>query len=151
MQDTKEGSLAWVPPVTKGAGGEAKGKARAAAAEAAEAKTDSDTKTKRGGVLVRDVKKGSGEPVSSRHKVRVQYEGRLQSTGKIFDAGQIDFRIGKGTVIKGWDVGVVGMRKGGKRRLTIPAPMGYGKHGSGSIPANATLLFDVELVSASSF
>ena len=92
-----------------------------------------------------------GEPVSSRHKVRVQYEGRLQSTGKIFDAGQIDFRIGKGTVIKGWDVGVVGMRKGGKRRLTIPAPMGYGKHGSGSIPANATLLFDVELVSASSF
>ena len=71
--------------------------------------------------------------------------------GKIFDqtkgAATFQFRLGVGEVIKGWDVGVDGMRVGDKRRLTIPPAMAYGKKViKGAIPGNATLVFDVELV-----
>ena len=83
-------------------------------------------------------------------QIGVYYVGRLQQ-GKVFDQcskGQpFKFRLGGGDVIKGWDMGIVGMKIGGKRRLTIPANLGYGKKGDGDIPPNSTLVFDVELKS----
>ncbi|MGC6517321.1 MAG: FKBP-type peptidyl-prolyl cis-trans isomerase [Candidatus Puniceispirillaceae bacterium] len=86
-------------------------------------------------------------------KVSVHYQGRLQD-GTIFDDSHkrgepISFTLGKGQVIKGWDQGIEGMKVGEKRTLTIPPELGYGSQGAGDvIPPNATLIFDVELVSA---
>ena len=77
------------------------------------------------------------------------YEGKLQKSGKTFDKNTggkpFKFRLGAGEVIKGWDIGLDGIKVGGKRRLTIPAAMAYGSQGAGSdIPPNANLVFDVE-------
>jgi len=83
-------------------------------------------------------------------RVQVRYTGRLKSNGKVFDktkgGSTFSFRLGVGEVIQGWDVGVRGMRVGDKRRLTVPPDMGYGNQTQGPIPANSTLVFDVELV-----
>ncbi|RVX08364.1 Peptidyl-prolyl cis-trans isomerase FKBP53 [Vitis vinifera] len=84
-------------------------------------------------------------------QVSVHYIGNLKKNGKIFDSNvgraPFKFRLGVGQVIKGWDVGVNGMRVGDKRRLTIPPSMGYGDQGAGkTIPPNSWLVFDVELV-----
>jgi FKBP-type peptidyl-prolyl cis-trans isomerase len=81
--------------------------------------------------------------------VWVHYTGKLTS-GEQFDSsvGQKPFKftLGQGQVIKGWDEGVVGMKVGEKRNLVIPPDLGYGPGGSGKIPANATLIFDVEMI-----
>jgi FK506-binding nuclear protein len=79
-------------------------------------------------------------------QVSVKYAGRLQATNKQFDAGSISFKLGGGEVIKGWDIGVEGMKVGEKRTLTIPAEAAYGKRGTSGIPGNSTLVFDVELL-----
>ena len=84
-------------------------------------------------------------------KVKVHYTGTLDDGTKFdssLDRGDpLEFVCGVGMVIKGWDMGVVGMREGQKRRLTIPAHLGYGAYGvPGCIPPNATLIFEVELV-----
>jgi len=83
--------------------------------------------------------------------VTVHYTGKLASNGKQFDSSiggePISFELGKGLVIKGWEQGLIGSCKGEKATLTIPAALGYGEKGAGdTIPANADLIFDIELV-----
>ncbi|CAK9203415.1 unnamed protein product [Sphagnum troendelagicum] len=95
--------------------------------------------------------KPDGKQAKPGKRVSMHYIGKLKSNGKIFDSNvgkkPFDFRLGVGEVIKGWDVGVNGMRVGDKRRLTIPPQMAYGPEGvKGTIPGNAWLTFDVELV-----
>lgn len=88
-------------------------------------------------------------------RVTVHYTGWLEESGKpgkqfdsSIDRGPFAFIIGVGQVIKGWDEGVMAMKVGEKCRLTIPAALGYGTYGAGNvIPPNATLIFDVELIS----
>jgi FKBP-type peptidyl-prolyl cis-trans isomerase FkpA len=97
---------------------------------------------------------GTGAEAKDGDKVMVNYTGRLLKTNFMFDTsvgpGKKPFpvTIGKGQVIKGWDLGLVGMKVGGKRKLTIPSKLGYGDKGQPpKIPAKATLVFDVELLS----
>jgi FKBP-type peptidyl-prolyl cis-trans isomerase len=104
------------------------------------------------GLVYWDIRIGNGETAKEGSHVRVHYTGWL-TNGKEFDssvdAGKpFDFRIGNGEVIKGWEEGVAGMRVNGKRQLRIPAALGYGAQGTpdGSIPPNATLIFDVQLL-----
>jgi FKBP-type peptidyl-prolyl cis-trans isomerase len=94
---------------------------------------------------------GTGDVAVAGKTASVHYTGWLEN-GKKFDSsvdrGQpFSFPLGAGRVIKGWDEGVQGMKVGGKRKLTIPSDLGYGSRGAGGvIPANATLIFDVELL-----
>lgn len=101
------------------------------------------------GVTVDDRTIGNGRTVKNGDTVGVRYIGKLQD-GKQFDANKkgkpFSFKVGKNEVIKGWDVGVVGMAIGGERRLTIPPQLAYGKKGVPGIPANAQLTFDVKLL-----
>lgn len=96
-------------------------------------------------------KKGKGEIAKNNQKVYVHYTGVLENGTKFdssLDRGEpIDFILGTGAVIKGWDEGVAGMKVGEKRKLTIPPDLAYGEAGAGGlIPPGATLIFDVELV-----
>ena len=103
------------------------------------------------GLSYTDLVKGSGGAPVSGKSVTVHYTGWLED-GKKFDSsvdrGQpFVFRIGAGEVIPGWDEGVMSMRVGGKRKLFIPAQLGYGAAGApGAIPPNANLIFEVELL-----
>jgi FKBP-type peptidyl-prolyl cis-trans isomerase len=104
-----------------------------------------------GGLKVEDVKIGDGTVATPGKTVAVHYTGRLTDGTKFdssLDRGQpIEFPLGSGMVIKGWDMGIQGMKVGGKRKLTIPPDLAYGARGTpgGPIPPNATLVFDVEL------
>jgi len=120
---------------------------------AAAAKTVISSKTviTASGLKYVDVKVGSGASPVKGKQVKVHYTGTLEN-GKKFDSS-VDrnepfiFVIGVGQVIAGWDEGIMGMKVGGKRKLIIPAKLGYGARGAGGdIPPNATLLFDVELL-----
>ncbi|EAQ93650.1 hypothetical protein CHGG_01885 [Chaetomium globosum CBS 148.51] len=101
------------------------------------------------GVTVDDRKAGTGRTAKSGDKVGMRYIGKLQN-GKVFDSNKkgtpFSFKIGKGEVIKGWDIGIAGMAVGGERRLTIPAHLAYGSRAIPGIPANSTLIFDVKLL-----
>jgi len=103
------------------------------------------------GLVFEELVVGSGNAAASGQKVSVHYTGWL-TNGTKFDSSKdrgepFIFPLGKGHVIKGWDEGVAGMKVGGKRKLTIPAALGYGARGAGGvIPPNAVLHFDVELL-----
>ena len=94
---------------------------------------------------------GEGPEAKAGQTVNVHYTGWLEN-GTKFDSSHdrkqpFGFSLGAGQVIRGWDEGVSGMKIGGKRRLTIPADLGYGSRGAGGvIPPNATLIFEVELL-----
>ena len=101
---------------------------------------------------IKTLKEGTGAGVKSGQEVTVNYTGTL-ADGTKFDSSYdrktpFTFTLGAGNVIKGWDLGIVGMKVGEKRKLTIPASMGYGVSGVPSvIPGNATLYFEVDMVS----
>lgn len=98
------------------------------------------------GLVVQDQEVGTGATVQPGDTIVVNYVGKLQD-GTVFDsANGVSFQIGVGRVIPGWDQGLQGMKVGGKRLLIIPPALAYGASGSGPIPPNATLIFQVELV-----
>ena len=108
------------------------------------------TVTTADGLQYQDVVVGTGQEAKPNDQVSVHYTGWL-TDGTKFDSSvdrnqPFEFTLGTGGVIQGWDEGVAGMKVGGKRRLIIPPQLGYKESGSGPIPPNATLVFDVELL-----
>ena len=105
-------------------------------------------------VVKEDLLVGKGAIAEAGHDVLVHYVGWL-TNGQQFDSSRarrdpLDFALGAGDVIKGWDQGIAGMKVGGKRKLTIPAELAYGEQGCGGvIPPQATLIFEVELLEIS--
>jgi peptidylprolyl isomerase len=103
------------------------------------------------GLQFQDLVIGTGQKPGFNQTVRIAYVGKL-ANGTTFDKGVDDFKLGVGDVIKGWDQGIVGgggvepMREGGKRKLVIPPQLGYGDKIMSTIPANSTLIFEVELL-----
>ncbi|MYN06416.1 FKBP-type peptidyl-prolyl cis-trans isomerase [Pseudoduganella aquatica] len=107
-------------------------------------------------LIINDVKVGGGKEAAAGNIVRVNYTGWLyrplakNQRGKKFDSSigrePLEFTLGKGQVIKGWDQGVQGMKVGGKRVLIIPADLAYGPRSAGEIPPNSALTFEVELL-----
>ncbi len=105
-------------------------------------------------LVVKDIVRGKGPKAKAGDQLTMQYVGTSWSNGEQFDAswdsGQpFPFELGAGMVIPGWDQGMVGMRKGGRRLLVIPPDLGYGPAGSGPIGPNETLIFVVDLVDLS--
>lgn len=104
-------------------------------------------------LVIEDQVVGEGSEAIVGSQIRAHYIGVAHSNGKQFDASwdrgsPLEFRLGTGRVIKGWDDGIVGMRVGGRRRLTIPPHLAYGDRGAGaSIKPGETLVFVVDLVS----
>jgi FKBP-type peptidyl-prolyl cis-trans isomerase FkpA len=104
-----------------------------------------------------DLRVGTGTDATAGRQLTVNYTGwlydgsRTDQKGTQFDSssgrGPFTFVLGRGQVIAGWDQGLVGMKVGGVRRLVIPPSLGYGSTGNGPIPPNATLVFEVELLS----
>jgi peptidylprolyl isomerase len=107
--------------------------------------------TTEGGLQIQDLTTGTGKEVKSGDTVTVNYLGTLTNGTKFdssYDRNQpFTTQIGVGQVIQGWDKGIIGMKVGGKRKLTIPPALGYGSQPAGSIPPNSTLVFEVELLS----
>ena len=108
-------------------------------------------KTLANGLVIEDITVGTGAKAKSGKRVGVRYIGRLAKNGKVFDKNTkgavFKFNLGRGEVIKGWDLGVNGMNVGGVRRLTIPANLAYGSRGAPpDIPPNSTLIFEVKLM-----
>lgn len=108
-------------------------------------------KTTESGLMVEDLVVGSGEEAISGSTVTVNYVGTLTNHVE-FDSSYsrnepFSFVLGSGEVIQGWDEGVIGMKVGGKRKLTIPPELGYGDRPNGVIPGNSTLIFEIELLS----
>ena len=115
-------------------------------------KDDAKTVTTKSGLKYTDTKEGTGDKAQAGDTVEVHYTGWLTKDGTKFDSSKdrgrpFGFTLGAGQVIKGWDQGVVGMKIGGIRKLTIPPDLGYGARGAGGvIPPNAELTFEVELL-----
>ena len=110
-----------------------------------------EKQTMSNGLVIEDIKIGEGQEVEKFNIVTVNYTGLLED-GTKFDSslnpGRTPFRftVGAGQVIKGWDEGLIGMKVGGKRKLTIPPELGYWSRDNGPIPANSTLIFEIDLL-----
>lgn len=123
-----------------------------AAPNTKEEKKDGKVITTKSGLKYEELKVGDGKEAKEGSQVIVHYTGTLEN-GKKFDSS-VDrgkpfgpINLGAGMVIKGWDEGLQGMKVGGKRKLIIPAKLGYGDRGAGEdIPPGATLIFEVELI-----
>jgi FKBP-type peptidyl-prolyl cis-trans isomerase FkpA len=114
---------------------------------------DEQTVTTASGLKYVDLQVGTGDEARAGQTVQVHYTGWLTDGTKFdssVDRGQpFSFPLGGGRVIRGWDEGVAGMKVGGRRKLIIPAPLGYGARGAGGvIPPDAELIFEVELLRA---
>lgn len=105
-------------------------------------------------LVIEDLVVGDGAEAKAGDSISAHYVGVAHSTGEEFDASwsrgaPLDFRLGVGQVIKGWDDGIAGMKVGGRRKLTIPANLAYGDRGAGgAIKPGETLIFVVDLVDA---
>jgi len=110
-----------------------------------------EKQTMSNGLVIEDIKIGDGQEVEKFNIVTVNYTGLLEN-GTKFDSSlnpgrtPFIFTVGAGQVIKGWDEGLMGMKVGGKRKLTIPPELGYGSRDNGPIPANSTLIFEIDLL-----
>ncbi|MEO8556201.1 MAG: FKBP-type peptidyl-prolyl cis-trans isomerase [Actinomycetota bacterium] len=106
-------------------------------------------------LVIEDITQGDGAEAKTGDTISAHYVGVAHSTGEEFDASwtrgaPLAFRLGVGQVIKGWDDGIVGMKVGGRRKLTIPADLAYGDRGAGgAIKPGETLIFVVDLVGVS--
>tara|TARA_B100002003_G_C13947595_1_gene459588 strand:- start:242 stop:598 length:357 start_codon:yes stop_codon:yes gene_type:complete len=114
-------------------------------------------KTMENRLIIENLVIGEGAEAQDYNKVVVNYTGTLED-GSVFDSSlnpdrePFTFTLGVGSVIKGWDLGVKGMKVGGKRKLTIPSDLGYGDKGAGNIiPPGATLIFEVELLEVEAY
>ena len=110
-----------------------------------------EKQTMSNGLVIEDIKIGEGQGVEKFNIVTVNYTGLLEDGTKFVSSlnpGRTPFRftVGAGQVIKGWDEGLIGMKVGGKRKLTIPPELGYGSRDNGPIPANSTLIFEIDLL-----
>lgn len=103
-------------------------------------------------LVVEDLRQGDGSEATAGSLVTAHYVGVAHSTGEQFDASwdrgsPLEFQLGVGSVIRGWDEGIIGMRVGGRRRLTIPPGLAYGDRGAGGVIApGESLVFVVDLV-----
>ncbi len=110
-----------------------------------------DIMANQGELIIEDIEEGTGDAVvEAGDDIVIHYHGTFPD-GTVFDSSvdrgePFQTQIGVGQVIQGWDEGVLGMKAGGKRKLTIPPHMAYGDQARGSIPANSTLIFEVELI-----
>ena len=122
-----------------------------AEAEAAMEKLAAGFEKTESGLRYQFIQRGEGKKAESGKTVSVHYEGSLEN-GKVFDSSYprkkpIEFKLGQGQVIEGWDEGIALLKVGDKARFVIPSDLGYGSRGAGgAIPPNATLIFDVELM-----
>ena len=102
------------------------------------------------GLYVQDFTEGTGPPASAGDRLLVRYTVHLpngtRAGGLSSDQPPLEFRLGDGQVVKGWDEGLTGMRVNGRRRLIIPPSLGYGSRAHGEIPRNAVMVVDVRLV-----
>jgi len=126
-----------------------KDKKRESLSELSNKKPKTPKRTIKGGIIVEDLKVGTGDVAEEGKTVGMYYEGKLKNSDKAFDSTlegkPLKFKLGAGQVIKGWELGLEGIKAGGKRRLSIPPNMAYGAEGAGKdIPPNSHLVFDVE-------
>jgi len=102
------------------------------------------------GVTIDVKKQGEGDAAKKGDKVGMRYIGKLQKTNAVFDSNKkgkpFTFTLGAGEVIKGWDIGINGLRLGAEARLTIPAHLAYGSKAQPGIPSQSTLIFDVKVM-----
>jgi FKBP-type peptidyl-prolyl cis-trans isomerase len=97
-------------------------------------------------IKIEEISAGSGDVTAQNgHTVTLKYKGTF-TDGRVFDSGDFSFAVGSGQVIQGFDMGVTGMKVGGKRKITVPPELGYGARGAGPIPGNTTLVFELEIL-----